>query len=339
MRKTLAWQAEERRKEERARIARANQANKKRLMAIVAKTDDGERLLSKFEASANAFTFGFKAVDAHFGGLEQFVGTPSPDIYSAMEREHNSDAPFSSHNVRNTHPRREFLYVAHMEVGSLPDRKADAAGARYGWQLDDFVQHDSARAAGLLREEVLGLRLYTGPMYVAYNGVLRRNEKGRYVTTLHAINSGVVKLSRLQRTATVYRGVSGGVLPASFFEPDEHGAIGGVEAAFMSTSTDRAVALEFASRRGADGQARPSMLFHIKMGMIDRGASVEFLSQFPIEHEILFAPLTGLEVASKPWVEGSTVVVDLRLSCNHADLTIEQVSPPRLLLHPSLTLL
>ena len=40
---------------------------------------------------------------------------------------------------------------------------------------------------------------------------------------------------------------------------------------------------------------------------------------------ILFAPLTGLQVVSKPWVEGSTIVIDLRLNCNHSDLTIEQV--------------
>jgi hypothetical protein len=42
MRKTLAWQAVQRRKEERARIAQANRQNKLRLMAITSKTDDGD---------------------------------------------------------------------------------------------------------------------------------------------------------------------------------------------------------------------------------------------------------------------------------------------------------
>ena len=78
-------------------------------------------------------------------------------------REHADEATFSSHNVHNTTPRREFLYVARMEVGALPDRRQDAAGQRAGWVLDDFVQHDAARAASLLLEEVLALRLYTGP--------------------------------------------------------------------------------------------------------------------------------------------------------------------------------
>ena len=63
------------------------------------------------------------------------------------------------------------------------------------------------------------------------------------------------------------------------------------------------------------------MIFHIKMGMIDRGADVAFASQFPLEKEILFAPLTGMEVVSAPWVEGSTPVLDVRLNCNYVDRT------------------
>ena len=52
---------------------------------------------------------------------------------------------------------------------------------------------------------------------------------------------------------------------------------------------------------------------------------MSLLSQFPAEKEILFAPLTGLEVASVPRVEGDVIVVELRLSCNLHDLTIEEV--------------
>ena len=271
----------------------------------------------------------------YFDGLEQYVGTPSPDIWNAIEREHNDETKFSSHNVKDTSPKYEFDYAAKGECGNRPNgfvgdfnRKQDLGPkeVRYGWGLDDFCMHDQAREAKLLREEVLSLRLYTGPMYVWYNNrVLRKAKRGLYVTTIHAINSAIVKLSRFQKCVTVYRGVAGGVLPDAFFTPDANGAVGGVEAAFMSTTTERTVAMDYAQRKGADGAPRPSMLFHIKMGMIDKGANVSFLSQFPSECEILFAPLTGLEVTSRPWVEGSTVVVDLRLNCNHSTLTIEQV--------------
>ena len=58
--------------------------------------------------------------------------------------------------------------------------------------------------------------------------------------------------------------------------------------------------------------------------MIDRGADVAFLSQYPYEREILFAPLTGLEVQSTR-IEGSLLVIEVRLSVNLQALTIEQV--------------
>jgi hypothetical protein len=62
------------------------------------------------------------------------------------------------------------------------------------------------------------------------------------------------------------------------------------------------------------------------MGMVDRGASVTWCSQFSGEEEVLFAPLSGLEVVGEPRVEGRTMVVELRLNCNLHDLTIEQIT-------------
>ena len=65
----------------------------------------------------------------------------------------------------------------------------------------------------------------------------------------------------------------------------------------MSTTTRREVALGYMAQPGA---AASGMLLAIRMGMVDRGADVHFLSQFPNEEEILFAPLTGLEVVAPP---------------------------------------
>jgi hypothetical protein len=55
---------------------------------------------------------------------------------------------------------------------------------------------------------------------------------------------------------------------------------------------------------------------------------VQWCSQFPGEAEVLFAPLTELEVVGEPKVvdNSSTIVVSMRLSCNLHDLTIEQVT-------------
>ena len=49
-----------------------------------------------------------------------------------------------------------------------------------------------------------------------------------------------------------------------------------------------------------------------------------WLSQYPGEKEILFAPLTGLEVVGKR-VVGEVIVVEVRLNANLTALTIEQV--------------
>ena len=45
---------------------------------------------------------------------------------------------------------------------------------------------------------------------------------GRYVTTLHCINSAIVKLGRLSKPEKVYRGLSGSVLPRQFWK--DHGS-------------------------------------------------------------------------------------------------------------------
>ena len=66
------------------------------------------------------------------------------------------------------------------------------------------------------------------------------------------------------------------------------------------------------------------IVFEIQQGMIDRGADIGWLSQYPHEEEILFAPLTGLEVQSTS-CEETVLVVGVSLSVNLSSLTIEQV--------------
>ena len=54
-----------------------------------------------------------------------------------------------------------------------------------------------------------------------------------YTTTLHAINSAIVKSGKLTRATKVYRGISGMALPKEFMETNEFGVMGGIENAFM----------------------------------------------------------------------------------------------------------
>ena len=140
----------------------------------------------------------------------------------------------------------------------------------------------------------------------------------KYVTTLHCLNSSIVKLSKLTKVGNVYRGIAQGGLPARFWSPNSDGVCGGVEPGFMSTTTDAAVAFQYAA--GGSG----GIVFEMRMGMVDRGADLSWLSQYPHEKEILFAPLTGIERRATR-VDGSTVVVELRLAVNLTAPTIEQV--------------
>lgn len=124
-------------------------------------------------------------------------------------------------------------------------------------------------------------------MFVKYNSVLRgikgdemarqrmnKLTKGNtYTTTLHCINSCLVKLGKLTKAAKVYRGISGGLLPEEFWKANTFGVRGGVEFAFTSTTLERDVAEKYAST------GKVGMILEIQQGMVDRGAELEWLSQ------------------------------------------------------------
>ena len=226
----------------------------------------------------------------------------------------------------------------------LPSDQANATGARVPKPPSEFALKLDARneqleeidMGKLCMQEFHAARLYTGPMFTKYNAVLRGlGESGllksgtalkewmtklcndnRYVTTLHCINSAIVKLSRLAKPQTVYRGIAGCVLPSEFWRGIGHG---GVEFAFMSTTADREVAMHYAK---ANDKEAASCVMEVQMGMIDRGADLSWLSQYPAEKEITFPPYTGLEVV-KTRVERSVLVVELRLNVNLMSPTIE----------------
>ena len=103
--------------------------------------------------------------------------------------------------------------------------------------------------AKVCEEEIIGLRLYSGPLFVKLNAVLRnkgKTEGNNYSNVIHAILSGIAKLSQVSGSPAgrrVYRGVGGMRLPACFYVPNDKGVLGGAERAFMSTTTNRDVAI------------------------------------------------------------------------------------------------
>ena len=157
-------------------------------------------------------------------------------------------------------------------------------------------------------------------MFMKYNAVCRANcgvkfleyrfqelcMGNRYPNTLHTLSSAIIKLGKITKAEMVYR-APGGALPASFWYRQPEGMQGGIELAFMSTTTAKAEAMAYARR------APGMILFELQQGFVARGASISWLSQYPKEEEILFPPLTTLEVTGTR-VEGAVLIVELRPS-------------------------
>ena len=92
----------------------------------------------------------------------------------------------------------------------------------------------------------------------------------------------------------VYRGMSGGTLPEEFRIPDEFGVRGGVEKAFMSTTTDRSVAMGYASGgHGATPSSTWSAIGSLKEVPIasDTTARVHARTAFPDVLRVLKYPM------------------------------------------------
>jgi hypothetical protein len=116
--------------------------------------------------------------------------------------------------------------------------------------------------------------------------------------------------------------------PPQFWSPNTLNVRGGIELGFMSTTKDRKTAVRYVNKNKAQEDAyQGQLVFEMQMGMVNKGAPLQWCwcSQFPCEEEVLFAPLTGLEVCGQPRVDKAVIIVELRLNCNLHDRTIEEV--------------
>ncbi len=294
----------------------------------------------------------------HFDdGPEKLIGTPNPNAEEGIRREHCERADAKTRNTSLNYnfeffPEQEYEFVMSPDkrpgvYGHTPDDKQqwprDVAWkgehGRKAADLEEVMAQSLVKTVGLKRAEVVSLRLYTGPMYMLYNAVLRQFPKdvveklqgNRYETTIFCIISGVSKLSKateIPHDRRVYRGLGGMILPDEFWSVQQGGFRGGIEWGLMSTTTNRAVAMQYS---GVDKQR--GTVFEITVGRVDIGADLQSLSQYPGEAEYLFPPLTFLEVEREPRVEGEVIVFTLRANINLKCLTLEQLEERRKGLH------
>ena len=103
-----------------------------------------------------------------------------------------------------------------------------------------------------------------------------------YTTTLHVINSAILKLGKLTQANIVFRGISHRTLPMSMRVKDEETQTrGGIEYGFTSCSLLREEANFYANPDNNNN--RTPLVLEMHQGMIDRGADLSWLSQYPHE--------------------------------------------------------
>jgi hypothetical protein len=174
-------------------------------------------------------------------------------------------------------------------------------------------------------------------MYHVYNNILRDIEScgevsstaNRYPTTIQLIVSGIRKLctiAKMPEGGAVFRGLSGLALPHKFFKPDEQGCAGGVEASFMSTTLSE----EVARKHSGVNEGLEATIFRLELGKTSLGADITWLSQFPGEKEMLFAPRTHLQIVGKPVRSDDGIsVVTLWPTAFQKIRTVEEVEKAR----------
>ena len=146
------------------------------------------------------------------------------------------------------------------------------------------------------------------------------------------ITSGIIKLAKVMhvpKSRKVFRGVAGMVLPECFFKANKMGFRGAAEPAFMSTSLNKDVTMKYVAA------LQMALVFELAVGEVNRGAEVSWCSQYPLEDEVLFPPLSHLEVMEDPKImqlgsEGEEVLVfSCHLSVNLRSLSREELEARR----------
>ena len=310
--------------------------------------------------------------------LEARLGGMNDNAVAGLYAEHvmaaSADTPFTPQNHptagRPTTPKHEFRAVVGengvdtttwtLRPEAEPTCDADArVPGRVLKSIACFMKCEQARRAGLTHGELVALRLFTGPMYVKYNEVLRATtlqesaaqpaesleakvtvpegaptlEANTYSTTIGLLISGLVKLGRIaslprgaRGQAVAYRGLAGLDLPSAVFTPDEQGFCGVVEPALLSMSDDAATALRYSGL--ADG--KQATIFELELGKASLGAEVAWLSQFPHERERILPPWTHLEVLGPPTQRADGVtIVQMKPTVFQNVRTVEEVAGAR----------
>lgn len=295
----------------------------------------------------------FSTFEGNFGDIKDFhksfyedIGNPHPQWEKAMCMEHsfNTDDFYSRNYDIHTSPSKEWEYVVNNQMVP-PDQMGHGRMLK---SLGFYMDLEVTRSAGLRRPEVIALVLYTGPMFMVWNTVLRKSPVAEYErlksknslfsTSIFVLISAIQKIARvmkLQPREKLYRGVDGAMeLPTKFSTADAHGCIGMMEFGFMSTTREISVAVSYTGV--SEGKAHPRV-FEVEVGSVDRGADISQYSQYPAERELLWAPHCFLEPSGGDELvvtqHGVVEVVKVRVNSNLKAVTLEDYESRKKDLH------
>ena len=184
-----------------------------------------------------------------------------------------------------------------------------------GWTLDDFCSMTSSQHAGLQREHVVALRLYTSDSFPLFNEGMRKKKRPHPIkTTMYVLDEALKKLRKVKATENrteynkikhLWRGMKDMTLDFEKFKKE-----GGTELAPMSTSDDDNIAREYASQGHTNG--RMGLIFELITQGHTRGLDITDFSMYPKEREFLYPTLTYLildQTRSIKKLENGTIVV------------------------------
>ena len=182
---------------------------------------------------------------------------------------------------------------------------------RKGMNLSDFMKCPEVKdAEGLERAHVIALRLYTTAIYTYINEPLRFQEHYRKVSGAeprHPLAAVVwfifkgLKILRMnsdigEGSTILWRGMKNAKVADEFLKSGGSNC----EKAPMSTTKDLKVALAYSKGGG--------VIFKIEVtGKLRMGGDITFLSAFPEEKEVLYPPLTQLNLTKSGYAGNKKV--------------------------------
>ena len=179
-----------------------------------------------------------------------------------------------------------------------------------GWKLQDFLHHEHSVQSNLTKMNVLAARVYTTSSYKRFNAPLRNFKPNHalphpFKITVYHLNVGLRNLRAVEAVNhrenfssnhLLYRGMKGREM-----NENELKQYGGVERAPMSTSLSRTVARSYATySKDYSGEKGPQIINEYHTEGLSTGTSIDFLSAYPKEKELLYPPLTRIKL--QDWI-------------------------------------